>query len=368
MRNRIVITALFHGLVFLSVPALAQRLDVDNATDSAKAYEKGMTAIKLMDGGQVAEAIVLLEAASKLDPKNIAYQYETGYAYFLYEDYKKALEVLVPLKDHPQVDGLTMAMIGNAYDMAEQPEKAIETYDEGIRRFPKTPSLYLERGTMEMKKQDYSRALFFYENGIKADPTFPSNYYRCAQIYAMSTDEVYAMMYGEIFLNLEPATKRSKEISKSLFDIYKREITFEGNTIKVSFCGSPIQMKPENFPPNKIRLPFCMVYEPTMSIAVAVEKSIDLQSLNRIRRRFVESYADQLKKDGEHNVLFDYQYALLQAGHLEAYNMWLLGAGDQEAYDTWMMTEKKKWDQFVEWMVANPIPISATTYFHRSDG
>ena len=50
-------------------------------TNKEKALEKGKEALKIEDEGKLEEAIKLLEEAQKLDPDDINYPYELGYAY-----------------------------------------------------------------------------------------------------------------------------------------------------------------------------------------------------------------------------------------------------------------------------------------------
>ena len=49
-------------------------------TDQEIAHEKGKKAVVLMDNGRFDESIKLLKEAQKLDPENINYPYEIGYA------------------------------------------------------------------------------------------------------------------------------------------------------------------------------------------------------------------------------------------------------------------------------------------------
>lgn len=57
-----------------------------------KAYEKAVEAIRLMDNGEIDQSIDLLQESARLDPGNCNYPYEIGLAYYLKEDYKKAVE------------------------------------------------------------------------------------------------------------------------------------------------------------------------------------------------------------------------------------------------------------------------------------
>src|SRR4030095_3920321 len=194
--------------------------------DKEKAKEKVREAIKLMDGGKVDESLTLLEEAFKLDPHDITIPYEAAYAHTLKKDYKKSIEILERLKSHKDATDIFYQLLGNAYDYDKQEEKALSTYQDGLKRFPKSGRLYLEQGIVYLNKEDYNKALSMYEKGIEVAPHFPSNYYWASKIFCNSDNEVWGLIYGEIFMNLERNSRRTAEISKLLYDTYKQGIKF----------------------------------------------------------------------------------------------------------------------------------------------
>ena len=98
------------------------------------------------------------------------------------------------------------------------------------------------------------------------------NYYRAARIYCVTNEELWGMLYGEIFMNLERGSNRTAEISKLLYDTYKREIKFTSDTsYSVSFASSIIV---EINDKASLSLPYgAMVYEPTLLFSI-IEFSI----------------------------------------------------------------------------------------------
>ncbi len=335
-------------------------------TDKEKAYDLGMKAIKEMEAGNIKDAIKLLGESKELDPVNIDYPYEIAYAHYLDKNYREAIKVLKELTKHEKVNDRIWQMLGNCYDMDRKPDKAIETYEEGLKLFPNSGMLYLERGNMELHKEEYSNALGYYEKGIEVQPRFPSNYYWAAKIYLSSTEEVWGLLYGEIFMNLERNSNRTAEISKLLYDTYKSQITFTSDTsMTVSFCQQMTMNINENSDDKDLKLPFCMIYEPTLLISVAFTKSIDINSLDEIRKGFVENYYKMGHNKTHPNALFDYQKQILDKKHLAAYNHWIFMKGDEDAFSTWHDSNKDKWDSFIAWFSENPIDISDTNRFYR---
>ncbi|MDF2456017.1 MAG: repeat-containing protein [Cytophagaceae bacterium] len=332
-----------------------------------KALAKAQEAIKLVDEGKYAEGIKLLEDAQKLDPKNTTYPYEIAYAYYAQKDYKKAIKYLEPLMKQNNAKENVYQLVGNAYDLMGNKNKALSIYDEGLKRFPTSGSLHLERGNMQLFKEDYDGALAYYEKGIEVAPKFASNYYWASRIYWSSSEKVWGMLYGEIFINLEPNTKRAGEISKLLYDTYKQGIEFTSDTsMTVSFSKHAVMSVSELEKGGAMKMPFgTFVYEVTLLTSIVPEKKIDLASLNRIRTNFVDLYHQNKNNTKYPNVLFDYQQQVITAGHFEAYNYWLLGKGEEAAFSQWRTENKAKWDAFVDWFNENKLSLNKDHKFYR---
>ncbi|MDR0811993.1 MAG: tetratricopeptide repeat protein [Paludibacter sp.] len=318
-------------------------------------------AIELMDNGQVDESIAILEDARKLEPKNFYYSYELAYAYYLKMDYNAVIKVLKKVKNHKDVSDRFFQLLGNSYDNINKTDKAIKIYENGLKKFPKSGNLYLELGIIQINKKNDNAALAYFEKGIEVAPTAASNYYWAAKIFLNSTEEVWGMIYGEIFMNLERNSKRTEEISKLLFDTYKSEIKFTSeNSFSVSFS------KNANFNLNNFKLPFGVgVYEPTLMMSMLKIKTIDINTLDTIRTNFIDTYFDNGKDKNYPNVLFSYQKQVKDAGHIESYNHWILMKGDEDMFGIWFDSNKEKWDAFVEWFQKNPIKINDSNKFYR---
>jgi len=335
-------------------------------TNQEKAEAKGKEAIQLMDAGKVDESIKLLEEAQQLDPERFEFKYEIAYAHYLKQNYEEVIRILEKHREHKDETFRLYQLLGNAYDVNGRPEKALETYDAGLKKFPNSGPLHLEKGNVYWAKQEYVKALDFYEAGIKADPKFPSNYYRAARIYCNSTERVWGMIYGEIFMNLERNSQRTVEISKLLYDTYDAAIKPGGKSMSVSFSKVMVidaeALKDTAHP----KLPFSMVYEMNMVLSILMEKKIDINSLDRIRSNFVENYFSKEHHKTHPNILFDYQKKLADLGHLEAYNHWILMKGDEKAFSKWQEKNEGKWEAFVKWFSDNKLKVDETRNFHSS--
>lgn len=315
------------------------------------ALTKAKKAITLMDEGKLDESIRLLEESQKLDPKNFIYPYEIAYAHVLKKDYKKAIKIINSVKKYDDINSQVYQISGNCFSYLGKPDKAIKEYEEGMKRFPNSGNLYLEKGNIFLQQEEYDEAIKNYEKGVEVDPTFPSNYYRLAKLFLNSTDKLSGLIYGEIFMNLERTTERTQEISEALFNTYKSSILLEEKKSTIDFCEIIVDVSEIN--PNKeLRLPFCAIFGKSFILSIIDLETINLKTLSVIRRKFIENFfKEDFKKYP--NVLFEYQKELLDKNLFEAYNHYLFQMGAQEEFDKWLESNKKEYDEFVEWYTTN---------------
>ena len=331
-----------------------------------KAMNNVKQALLLEDRGKQDEAIQLLEEAVSFDPESVHVSYELAIAYYTKADFKKAKDILEKLLERKDVIAAVYHLLGNTYDKLGNVEKAVDTYIKGLNKFINAGELYLEMGTMFLSRKEYDAALGYYENGIKADPAFASNYYWAARIFCNSNETIWGLIYGEIFLNLERDSKRTDEICKLLYDTYNKSIRFpRDSSFSIRFSKPAVAVNPDTAHKNKI--PFAKsAYEPALMLALLREKAVDLNSLSRIRKYFVESYFKSGNYLNYPNVLFDFQYRVLKAGHMDAYNRWILFKGDEASGNTWVNANRQKWDDFIKWFAKNKLLLDSNYKFYRA--
>ncbi|MFN8309843.1 MAG: tetratricopeptide repeat protein [Chitinophagales bacterium] len=329
------------------------------------AHNKAVQAIKMIDDEQRYEdGLELLKEAAKLDPENTTYPYEMCYVYQMQGKHQKTIDLMQTIIDSKDATARYYQMLGNAYDYLEKPDEAIKIYESGLKRFPESGRLYLELGTIQYNQKAYSNAVMYYESGIEHDPTFSSNYYYATLIFLNSSDPVWGMIYGELFMNLERNTKRTAAISKALYESYQKNINYTSDTsMTVTFSKDNVM----NFDKrHKVKLPFGTgCYEMLTMLSCLSEKSVNMASLDRVRTRFIDEYQKKNWRADYPNVLFDYQRKIQQAGHLEAYNHWILMKGDEEAFKTWREQNDEKWTAFAKWFNDNMLKLDNQHKFYR---
>lgn len=325
-------------------------------------------AVKMMDDGDLDKSIETLKEAEHIDSTTYLYAYEIAYAYQMKEDYKQAIKNVERALAYKDGKDDLYQLAGNIYDMSGDSAKALEVYRTGLTKFPNSGRLYLEQGNVYYNRKMYNEAIPYYEKGIKADPMYPSNYFRTALLFLASTEEVWGLMYGEIFILLEPNSERTRTISQRMLEVYQSEIKWDNDTsLSVSF-SQQASINAKDLKKDKFKLPFGVgVYEPCISIAAAVSSStVDYETVCKIREKTLDCFYERGFDKEYDNIVFSFQKKVKDAGHLEAYNHWLLLAGDEAGFSKWEAKNKKKFDAFADWIGSNLPQINSKNLFLRS--
>lgn len=323
------------------------------------AWKKAGEAIKLMDNGNIEESIRLLKECQELDPEEYTYPYEIAYASVLKKDYKKAIKILNKVKKYKNINSQVYQMSGNCYSYLGNPKKAIKEYEAGMKKFPNSGNLHLEKGNIFLNQEKYSEAVINYKNGIKVEPMYPSNYYRLALIYLNSKNKLNGLIYGEIFMNIERTTPRTQEISELLYKTYKESITFneDGTKVNIDFCQ--ITLFAEDLKNGELSLPLCAPFGENFILGTVGHTEINLHSLAKIRSSFINLFFQKDYKKYP-NVLFEYQKTLVDNDFFDVYNHYIFQIGAPEEFQDWLIDNQEKFDEFVDWYTQNENIISVT--------
>jgi tetratricopeptide (TPR) repeat protein len=362
---------------------LSLRLLAGAQSPEEKALDLIRQAIALMDNGQVDESLQVLEKARKLDPKNSIVPYEMGYAHYLKEDYLSAVRAFQTALKFKDANAQYYQMLGNAYDNAGRPKDALATYKKGIRKFPTAGRLYLEMGIMSANAGQYDESVSWFEQGVKAEPGFSSNYYHLSRLFLNSSNKVWGMVYGELFLNLERNSRRTTAISELLYINYRDNIEYKSDTsVSANFHKNSLLITSSNdLKDLQAQLQALITsfdkfaYGTTMCLAapllneqgqpLGAGHQLNLPQMHQLRSHFLDLYYQKGYDKQYPNPLFAYQRQVQEAGHLEAYNYWILSSGDPEGFEAWQAQNDTPWAAFVDWFMENPLKLDPENHFAR---
>lgn len=311
------------------------------------ATELHKTARNYMQQGDHANAILVLNRAVALQPGNVEISKDLALNYYYAKEYSKALDVLKPMIEKETADDHCYQIAGDAYMALDQVKDAEKIYRKGIKKVSNSGALYNELGKLLWSQGDYS-AIKQWEKGIESDPGFPGNYYNAAKYYYFSTEKVWGLVYGEVFLNMDPQSMYAAEMKNILLEGYKKlfaETNLEKhNTEKNSFVAAFLSTM------NKQ--------------SSAASGGINAESLTMIRTRFILDWYPANATKFPYK-LFDLQKQLLQDGLFEAYNQWIFSASQNlPAYQNWVNTHTKEYNELSRFQKNRVFKISAGQYYH----
>jgi tetratricopeptide (TPR) repeat protein len=312
--------------------------------DAEKLYENGKM---FMRQGDYANASLILSRALSQAPDNIEIAKDLSFDYYLQKENDKALATLKPFLEKDNSDDQTYEIGGTIYRAMGQNKDAEKLYKKALKNYPEDGALYNDYGEMLWDQQDYS-AIKLWEKGIQMDPSFPGNYYNACKYYYLSTDKIWSLIYGEIFVNLESFTARTAEIKDILLAGYKK-----------LFADQNLLADTKN--KNDFEIAFLTVMNKQNDI---VSNGIDAETLTMIRTRFILDW-DQNYAEKFPFALFNKQRQYLEEGVFPAYNEWIFGAGQNLAkYQNWIGTHPEESSEFTKFLQGSVFRIPKGQYYH----
>lgn len=293
------------------------------------------SARKLMVSGDLATAISNLNKAIQIEGNNIELKKDLALAYYYDKNYKKALDVIEPVMKSDDGDVASYQLAGTIYKTMQDVKSAEKVYQEGLRLFPRVGSLYSEYGELLDIIQKPREAIAMWEKGMEVAPSYGNNYYNAAiYYYKQPYDKIYAILYGEIYSNMESMNPKTLTVKKMVLDTYKD--LFSGTTLQSSINDSK----------NAFAKAVLQTY---VKQGNNTSQALTTEALGMIRTRFILDWNNVFAKQYPFQ-LFDYHTMLMKEGLYEAYNQWMFGPVDNEdAFKNWAALHKEDYNRFTQY-------------------
>jgi tetratricopeptide (TPR) repeat protein len=280
-------------------------------------------------------------------------------AYYLAGYYEEAQKTLDPIIKSGQADEQSFQVMAASYLEQKEDRKAKNYLQKGLERYPHSGLLYNQQGKMQEALQNEEEALKSWLNGIEQDPAFHLNYYDAARTYMRSTKTVWAVIYGEIFLNMEQQTARANETRTMLVAAYKRLY----NSFAV---GEMPKYKGKDKSPGLTGFEGA-VYNTYLKLSPVVSDGFNIENLVMLRTRFMIEWTEQHAKQYPFT-LFKRQDDMLRNGYFDTYNQWLFGkAISPQEYDAWNKFHEKEMPAFEEWLKSHPYQALGADIYNKKD-
>lgn len=293
------------------------------------------SARKLMVSGDLATAISNLNKAIQIEGNNIELKKDLALAYYYDKNYKKALDVIEPVMKSDDGDVASYQLAGTIYKTMQDVKSAEKVYQDGLRLFPRVGSLYSEYGELLDIIQKPREAIAMWEKGMEVAPSYGNNYYNAAiYYYKQPYDKIYAILYGEIYSNMESMNPKTLTVKKMVLDTYKD--LFSGTTLQSSINDSK----------NAFAKAVLQTY---VKQGNNTSQALTTEALGMIRTRFILDWNNVFAKQYPFQ-LFDYHTMLMKEGLYESYNQWMFGPVDNEdAFKNWAALHKEDYNRFTQY-------------------
>jgi tetratricopeptide (TPR) repeat protein len=259
------------------------------------------TAKAFMRSGDYSNATLVLTRALQENPNQPSISKDLALCYIFQGDYNRSLETIKPLLDNPNTDDQCYQIAGQVYKALDQPKEIEKLYLNGLTKFPESGPLYAEMGAF-LWGSKIEEAITYWEKGIRLDPAYSKNYYHAAKYYFTTANNIWCIIYAEIFVNTEPTSALTLEMKDVLLKSYKKLFT-------------AIPLEPDAKEKNLFVIRYYQAIKPQTSL---VSQGIDLVSLSMIRTRFILEW-NRMNENPMPFKLFEYHTQLLREGLFEAY-------------------------------------------------
>jgi tetratricopeptide (TPR) repeat protein len=327
----------------ISLAGLAQDTqDLTSMKEAAKNYIRQ---------GDYNNALMVLNRAKEKSPTDLEIQKDLALTYYLQKDFAKAQEVSKTLVERPDADVPSFQIAGNIYKALEEVKDCERLYKKGLDKFPNSGALYSEYGELLFARKDYD-AIQQWEKGIKVDPSYSGNYYNAAKYYYFTTDRVWSLIYGEVFVNLESLSQRTAEMKGILLDSYKK-----------LYSSADLLKNYDQKKKNEFELAYLTGMNKQSSLTA---NGITVDNLIMVRTRFILDWFEKDAAKFPMN-LFDYQRQLLQNGMFEAYNQWIFGAaGNLPQYQAWTNSHADAYSAFSGFQKSRVFKVPSGQYYQSA--
>ncbi len=314
-----------------------------------------------MDKGNYKDAIVTYKQAMVLAPGKMVLYRQLGKAYYLSGNYAEAEQTLSVVLGSASYMADTACYCLQAAAMAAMRKfrQARSVLKTGLEKFPGSGVLYHELGEVNSRAHDMVPALNAWLDGIEKAPLFTANYLAAARTYLASDNVLWGLLYGELYLNMEPDTAGTQELKNELFAGYKKmfdnlvndEPLKQGNALK--------QATVKGFE-DAVRNTY-------LTLTPVVSDGVSTENLVMVRTRFLMNWFAAYDKKYPFS-LFTYMDELVRTGHFEIYNEWLFGKAENAAqFKAWDLFHEGDIDRFNKWRVEHPLIISGSDIHNSRD-
>lgn len=349
------LSLLLIGLCFL-IKSSAQETTFWPSPEVEQMYRQ---AKEYLSRGAVNQSVTLLQQAIQLAPQTMILHRDLAQALNLAGNYDEAYKTIDPVIQKGQADELSYQIAGAALLGKGSGKKAKRTLQKGIKAYPASGILYNQLGKYYENNKDLEFALDAFLQGIQNDPAYHMNYFDATRLYGQSSKPIWAILYGEIFCNLERETPRSIELRKTILSAYQQLFSQVGTT-KVPKYGNAITSGEDPGFETAVLQTF-------LQLAPVVSDGVTTENLTMLRARFIMDWNAAFAQKFPYSLFF-FQDKMLREGMFDSYNQWLFGrAENPRLYESWNQFHPSAMPAFESWAKTNPFKPTAGDFHNNKE-
>ena len=306
-------------------------------------------AMDLAKAGKMEKALAVIMQAEQDYPGNMTLLKDQAFINTWNRNYLNAVEVGRKLIAKPDADEQCYQILGSALGADSRYGEAEKVYREAVEKFPENSLLYAEFGDALKQNGKPLLAKTAWEKGIELGPSISSNYYHLAKYYAENKNNpLWAVLYGEMFVNFESFSGRTSEIRKVVTDAYA----------DLFVTPSVLQGYIDNGQPFEKAVATTLAQFQDM-----VSGGVTPESLYALRGQFIVSWFNGEYAKQFSFKLFDRQQQLLKLGIFEAYNQWLFASYNPSQFVTWGQMHDGLIKEFSKFQKASMFRVPVGEYY-----
>ena len=312
--------------------------------------------IQLHDKGEYNGAIKKYDEALAIDINDFDANYEKSFSLYLAKRYDEAISmdkyILKELPGNPN-EAAVYANYGSALDDTGEKEKAMDIYNEGIKKYPDYYLLHFNKGLTLMRINKPDEALLSFQKTLELKPLHVSSNYYTGFILGR-TNKIPSLLSNLIFLALEPRTERSKQaferVQEIMYGNIKKSDNGSGTTITINsgLLDKKNKKKENDFSAAEMMMGLMVVSTNDKQL----DKADDAEKLSLQLQLIINSISVGVK-DGKGfywKFYVPFFIAVKQKEYMSTFAHIVLANKNDGAINKWLADNKDKVDDFYFWL------------------
>ncbi len=310
-----------------------------------------------MMSGNLKQAIITYKQAIQLAPEKMILYRDLAHAQYLTSEIDEALSTLDPILKSGEADDQAYQTAAACYLAKNESKKAKLLLQDAIRRYPHSGILYNQLAKQTEQEGDVETALATWLTAIQQDPAYHMSYYEAARLYMGTSKPLWAVIYAEIFLNIEQHTPRAEETKDMLLGAYMRLYDRMGQANVPKYKGASTN--------TQTLSGFEMAaYNIYLKLSPIVSDGINVENLIMLRTRFIIEWQRTYIKRYPFS-MFTRMEDMLRNGYFDIYNQWVFGHIDNpQQFEAWTKFHGDAMPKIEQWLNEHPYRPTAADFYN----